>query len=249
MGCTETAARSWNVTPWYTFPRIDNFGTIDPQGPFWKPDSNIQLPGHYPITALLPGTVTSLQPTTSFGGQSVATIRLDRPLNGLATHTVYQHMSGFAPGLSVGKHVNAGDPIGFNNPCGATPLGFGLYSGDVYGKGAEWQTLQNDLRPGGRGLLNPTSLLNGAKSGAMARVPTAGVDSSTGQGAIPGSTMANTGCAPWDMQCIVAKLQNAGEAIAIFVLAIILIIVGLLLIGFKPVENVAGKVAKGAMLA
>ncbi len=149
--------------PWYTYPRIDNFGTIDPEGPYYKPDSNIQIPGYYPVTALLPGTITSLQSTGY--GQDIATIKLDQPLNQEATHTFYEHLSSFVSGLFVGKHVSAGQTIGYNNPPGQVPLGFGLYSGDVYGSGPGWSQLQQDLAPGGPGLLNPTKLLNNAKAG------------------------------------------------------------------------------------
>lgn len=150
---------------WWLYPRIDNFGTIDPQGNYWKPDSNIQLPGGYPITALLPGTITSMQ-ATSFG-QATMTIRLDTPLNSLATDTFYEHMEGFSTNASVGTHVNAGDLIGYNNPAGQTPLGFGLYPGDVYAEGPGWNMLQQDLAPGGQGLLNPTALLNAASQGQL----------------------------------------------------------------------------------
>lgn len=171
---------------WWTFPRVDNFGTVDPQGGYWKPDSNIQLPGGYPITALLPGTITSMQ-NTSYG-QSVITIRLDTPLNSLATHTFYEHMVGFAPGLAVGSHVNTGDLIGYNNPSGATPLGFGLYSGDVYGSGPAWQTLQQDIGPGGAGLLNPVNLLNAASQGQLGQFS---LPNSYFGGSIAGSSLAS----------------------------------------------------------
>lgn len=155
------------IQPWYTYPRIDNFGTQDPQaGTGWKPDSNIQIPGLYPITALLPMTVTSVQ-VTGFG-QTVVTGKLDTPLNSLATHTFYEHMSSSTVG--VGQHVNSGDLIGYNNPSGQVPLGFGLYSGDVYGSGPAYNILQNDLQPGGAGLLNPVNLLNQAQKGNL--VPT-----------------------------------------------------------------------------
>lgn len=245
MGCTETAARSWNVTPWWAFPRIDNFGTLDPQpGTGWKPDSNIQLPGHYPIVALKSGTVTSLR-QTSFG-QNVATVKLDQPINALATHTFYEHMSGFAPGLSVGQHVSTGDPIGFNNACGQVPLGFGLYHGDVYGSGPGYAILQNDLKPGGAGLLNPVALLDSAKRSAAARTPTAGVDATTGQG-VQGSTT-NTGgpCQGLDFGCWATWI---GEHIAIFVIAIILIIVGLFLLAEKQTMDVAKTVGKALPFA
>lgn len=153
----------WNA------PRIDDFGTIDPQpGGYWKPDSNILLPGYTPVTAMLPGTVTSLQ-TTSWG-QSVITIRLDVPLNAKATHTFYEHLSSWDKSINIGTHVKGGQLIGFNNPSGMVSLGFGLYSGDVYGSGTAWNILQQDLAPGGSGLLNPVKLLNAAKNGTLSSI-------------------------------------------------------------------------------
>ncbi len=164
--------------PWWEYNRIDNFGTIDPQGNYWKPDSNIQLEGNYPIVAILPGIVTSVQ-YTSFG-QTVVTIKLDSPLNSLATHTFYEHMSSAT--VRTGQHVSVGDLIGYNNPSGQVPLGFGLYSGDVYGSGSAWQILQHDLAPGGAQLLNPVSLLDSAKSGQG--VPSSGSGSTSTLGGI-----------------------------------------------------------------
>jgi murein DD-endopeptidase MepM/ murein hydrolase activator NlpD len=222
--------------PWYTFPRIDNFGTIDPQpGTGWKPDSNIQIPGNYPITALLPGTVTSVQ-RTGFG-QTVITVKLDNALNNLATHTFYEHMSSST--VSTGQHVSAGDLIGYNNPSGQVPLGFGLYGGDVYGSGPAYQTLQNDLAPGGANQLNPTNLLNQAKKGNLNINNPGGLTSSY-------NAPITSNCGLLDISCWATSI---GEHIAIFVLGLVLIIVGLLLIGFKPVENAAQKVGKAAMLA
>ena len=76
--------------PWYTFSWLQNFGTIDPQGNYYKPDVNVQAPGYAPITALLPGTVTSVQ-NTSFG-QTTITVKLDKAINSLASHTFYEHL-------------------------------------------------------------------------------------------------------------------------------------------------------------
>jgi murein DD-endopeptidase MepM/ murein hydrolase activator NlpD len=224
--------------PWYTYPRIDNFGQKDPAGDFWKPDSNVQVPGNYPITALLPGTVTSIQ-NTSFG-QKVVTIKLDHPLNSLATHTFYEHMSGSAPGLSIGQHVQAGSLIGYNNPSGQVPLGFGLYSGDVYGSGSEWGTLQQDLAPGGAQQLNPVNLLNQAQKGNLNINNPGGLTSSYNQ-PVTGT------CAPWDIGCMLTQSNSAlasiGEAIAIFVLALVLIVVGFFLLAEKQAGQVVAKVA------
>ena len=148
---------------WWYFPRIDNIGYYpDPQGPFRKPDTNVQIPGNYPIVAILPGVVTSVQ-DVSWGGQTVVTIKLDNPLNNLATHTFYEHMGSAT--VSQGQHVNQGDLVGYNNPDGTVPLGFGLYPGDVYGSGPGWNVLQQDIGPGGARLLDPVPLIESAKAG------------------------------------------------------------------------------------
>jgi murein DD-endopeptidase MepM/ murein hydrolase activator NlpD len=223
-------------TPWYTFPRIDNFGQIDPQGPYWKPDSNILTPPGYPITNLLPGTVSSVQRTS--WGQSVVTVRLDNPLNKAATHTVYQHMHDAT--VTQGQRVDAGTVIGHANYTGeGANLGFGLYGGDIYGSGPAWDTLQADLKPGGAGLLNPTNLLDQAKKGNLNTNSPGGLLSSY-------NAPVTSNCGLLDISCWASSI---GEHIAIFVLGLVLIIVGLLLIGFKPVEEAAQKAGKAAMLA
>ena len=151
---------------WYTYPRIDNFGQIDPEGDYYKPDSNVITPFGYPITALLSGVVSNVQYTS--WGQTVITIRLDNPLNNAATHTVYQHMHDAT--VKTGDVVSAGQLIGHANYAGeGANLGFGLYSGDIYGSNPGWTSgpypLQTDLAPGGAGLLNPVSILNEARAG------------------------------------------------------------------------------------
>lgn len=206
--------------PWYTFPRIDNFGQVDPQGKFWKPDSNIQLPGYYPITALNSGVVTSVQ-NSSFGGQTVVTIKLDQPLNSLATHEFYEHMSSST--VSVGSVVNAGQVIGYNNPPGAVPLGFGLYPGDVYGQGPSWLQDQADLAPWGANLLNPVSLLNAASSSAGGQV--------SGQSVVlSGSTLAF----PSVPDAVGGFVQRAG----VLVLGLVIVIGGVYVIFHQQIDSV-----------
>lgn len=207
--------------PWWTFPRIDNFGMIDPAGPYWKPDTNVQVPGYYPIAAILPGTVTSVQQTG--WGQTVVTVKLDNALNSLATHTFYEHMS--SANVQVGQRVTQGTLIGYNNPSGAVPLGFGLYSGDVYGSGSAWTALQNDLKPGGAGLLNPVSLINQVKAG---KTPTTG-----------STTNASTGNPLLDS--VLPNVKQWAEYAAIFILAILLIIIGFVLLGGGDTLVQAGK--------
>lgn len=153
-----------NMKPWYTFPRIDNMGQPDPFGGFPKPDSNIQVPDGYPITALLPGTVSGID-TRSAWGASV-TILLDQPLNALATHTAYLHLRGDIQ-VRVGQHVVSGQLIAFNGGGQAAgsqkiPLGFSLYNGNTYGFDG-WQYMTRANLNGGP--LDPVPLLNAAAKG------------------------------------------------------------------------------------
>lgn len=209
------------TAPWYSYNRIDNFGTIDPQGSYYKPDSNILTPPGYPVTALLSGTVTNVQRTA--WGQSVVTIRMDRPLNALATHYYYEHMH--SANVYVGQRVKPGDLIGLANFSGeGAPLGFGLYSGDVYGSGSAWGQIQQDLAPGGKGLLNPTILLNQAKDGTLGTFTT-----TTGAGSSSGSGNQGTS---W------------GAKVGIFVLAIVGAIAGAYILFQQQVDAAAGKAVK-----
>ncbi len=150
---------------WYKYPRVDAIGTPDIYGNFPKPDSNIQLSAGHPVTALLAGTVTDVDRTSAWG--CAVTIKLDKPLNQLATHTAYLHLAGQIP-VGVGDHVNAGDLIGYSGSslaCGSqkVPLGFALYAGDAYGYGDAWQKQMQYVTT----LLNPVPLLDAAKGGKL----------------------------------------------------------------------------------
>lgn len=221
--------------PWWDFSRIDNFGTKDPQGNYWKPDTNVQIPGNYPVTAILPGTVTSVQ-RTGFG-QTTITIRLDRPLNTLATHTFYEHLSSGT--VREGQHVSQFDLIGYNNPAGSVPLGFGFYSGDVYGSGTAWTTLQNDLKPGGAGLLNPVAFLNAARGGS--------IPNSSG-GSSPGSSGTGIGVNPPPVPGSIYFAQ-IGQKIGLIALALVLVIAGMAITFEKQAKSIAGKAVKLAEVA
>ena len=151
---------------WVSYPRIDNLGGVEPFGGFAKPDTNIQLPALFPVQALLPGTVTALDGGNVAWG-AVVTIRLDTPLNSLATHTAYLHLN--STKVRVGQHVNVGDTIGLNGGSAAAgsqkvPLGFALYNGDHYGLGSAWalETAQNLQGP-----LNPVPYIEAAKNGTL----------------------------------------------------------------------------------
>lgn len=181
------------MAAWYTYPIISHFGQKDREGNYWQPDANIATPDGTPVTMVGSGVVTSAH-NTDFG-QGTVTVRLDVPINALATHFFFEHLN--RVNVSGGQRVSTGSLIGSAN-AGGIFLGFGFYSGDVYGSNGlnkAWDTLQNDLKPGGKGLLNPTSFLDALRTGKKVPtsgtpVPTSGQTSPTGGN---GGTQQNTG--------------------------------------------------------
>jgi hypothetical protein len=172
-------APSGGGKPWYTYPRVDNFGTIDPQGDYWKPDSNIQTPPGYAVTAVSPGVITDVQHTS--WGQTVVTEKLDQPFNSLATHEFFEHMHDAT--VTKGQRVVPGILVGHANLQGeGAPLGFGFYPGDTFGSGPEWAQDQADLAPGGAGELNPVGFLD-SLSGSTSASTTATTALTTSGGA------------------------------------------------------------------
>lgn len=183
---------SASSVPWINAARVDNLGGVEPFGGFPKPDTNIQLPRSTPIQALLPGTVTALD-----GGEvdwgAVVTIRLDVPLNALATHTAYLHLRNAS--VKVNQHVTSGQIIGYNgyqDAAGAqkVPFGFALYNGDHYGMGPAWALMTSSNL---QGQLNPVPYILQAQQG---RLPIA---SGGGGGVAGGIAQAMTGMLTGDL--------------------------------------------------
>lgn len=180
---------------WWKFPRIDNLGQPDPFGGFPKPDTNVQVPDGYPIVNILPGVVTATHGADDAWGASI-TIRLDTPINNLATHIAYLHLRKDIQ-VQKGQHINAGTIIGFNGGNQAAgsqkvPLGFALYAGDDYGHGLAWSqmTVQNLTSR-----LNPVPIIEAAKAGTLT------IAGMTSQGAITSGSSSMT-------QIVGAKLNN-----------------------------------------
>jgi Peptidase family M23 len=153
---------------WFKFPRVDNIGAPDPYGGFPKPDSNIQIPAGYPITALLPGTVTAVTHGVSYG--AVVTIKFDNPpaTNPGAPYMEYEHLRSDVQ-VKVGQHVYSSQIIAYNGSEQAegaqkVPLGFGLYAGPSYGQGSAWAVTQAAITT----TYNPVNLLNQAAQGKLA---------------------------------------------------------------------------------
>ena len=160
--------------PWYTYPRIDGYGGPEPYGGL-KHDSNVQVPDGTPITSLVPGVVTGINNVTAAGPipgtgfpawGSQITIRMQSPINALATHIAYLHLTGIPAGLRIGQTIGAGTLLGYSggqlaDGAQKAPVGVALYQGDAYGYGPTWNA--NALSP----LLNPVPLLNMAQNGTL----------------------------------------------------------------------------------
>ncbi len=145
------------TTPWYDYPRIDNYGSPDPYGGFPKPDSNFLLPPGTPITALSPGTVTAVD-NPAWGG--AVTMQMDSPYNSIATHEAYIHLQNSS--VHVGQHLDAGDVLGVgggNVTSGSQKagVGFAFYHGNDYGFGPDWNQYI------GSPAQNPVNFLNQVK--------------------------------------------------------------------------------------
>lgn len=240
---TQTAPDQ-QVPAWYTYGRNDNFGSYpDPEGAFPKPDSNIIVPGKTVFTSLFPGTVSGIDSTSSYG--QVITIKLDKPLNTAATHIAYLHLNSVSSNLKVGSHVNAGTIVG-NGGAGQSmsgaPPGFALTQSDMYGHGSGWADNVKGtwINP----LLNPVPVLEAAKAGKLGSL------GATDPANTSGSNTDNNICAPWDIACMITNLQptlvNWGEHIAVFSIALLLVILGVYLLNQKIIDGAAGAVAKVA---
>lgn len=130
---------------WYTYPISgDRYGGYEPYGNFPKPDLNIAVPSGVPVTSVVPGVVSGVDSPSggvpSYG--HVVTVRLDSPINAVATHVAYLHLANVQ--VSVGQRVNPGTVIGYsggNNPgpgLQQAPVGVAFYAGDYYGYGPTW---------------------------------------------------------------------------------------------------------------
>lgn len=169
---------------WWHFSHPNDLGQPDRFGGFPKPDINVYgLPGNYPIAAILSGTVTSVSSSDPWGG--TVTIKLDSPMNSLATHFAFLHLSQI--NTRPGMHVSPGDVIGHagSRPIGSqnAALGVALYNGDAYGHEPGWSkmTKQNLLGP-----LNVWNVIEAADNGTLTE-GAPGVGGQSGGGSSSGS--------------------------------------------------------------
>lgn len=162
VDCVAAAQAANNQKSWYTYNRIDAYGSPDDagsgQGNFSKPDSNILAPSGTAITALASGKVTDISRNVLWGDS--VTIKLDYPYNDLATHVAYNYIN-VCSDLNVGDSVGANQLVGVAGQKSAAPA-FAFWPGDIYGQGSWWnQYYANNA--GGTPKLDPTGFLDHIK--------------------------------------------------------------------------------------
>ena len=172
------------MTAWYEYRFDDPAGESEPFGGGPKPDANIACPSGTPVTAILPGVISGINsPDGSIPAWGATiTVKMDTPINAIATHYAFLHLRPIPANLHIGQRVKAGDLLGYSGPQGTQGsqqvlLGFALYNGDCYGYGPTYSQYL------GSPSLNPTALLTAAQKGTL-KIPS--TYSTGGVSSLPG---------------------------------------------------------------
>lgn len=219
---------------WWTYPRIDNYGAFpDPQGNFKKPDSNVLVPYGYPVVTPVAGVISGINAPDgsipSWG--AVVTIKLDQPINSLATHLAFLHLADVT--VRLGQKVQPGDLVAHagdgNHAAGSSPasLGVALTPGNYYGFDGFQYNANADPQ------LNPVPFIESVKSNSPFLL-------NYNQSGIPGVTGANTSF----IGSLTETLQNVGTKVKILPDADVVVVFDTLdiyteLISFKDIVPVS----------
>lgn len=254
--------------------RIPTAGQIGAYNPPTEWGVDVQTPFHTPITDILPGTVTQLY--NSNWGQNVV---IQTQYQGQTVNEYFQHLDTLASNLAVGAQVQAGQFLGLSGGETQAQAAAGMYPGaqspnssqyssgphTEFGFGAPWQ--------GGGPNFNPTSLLQSVASGNTELQSNPSNSTGTGNGSSSSPWWCNPSGSLWaqyapgcsnDQQMQQAQKQmssadqlnqsvtgliNSLPTIGIFIGGGILILVGLLMLGRKPIIAISKDTAKGAEVA
>jgi hypothetical protein len=223
--------------PWYSYP-LDSPGggyqeMIDPMGNYLKPDTNIAVPAGTPITTWNSGTITSIVDRgRTLAGLSV-TEKLDNPPNNEAQYASFNYLGN--ANVYVGQRVNAGQQIGTaGSPYG---VNFALGLGPTPTWGTQCPQCHN-IDPN----LDPRIVLNALRTGK-------GIPSSNGGGG-GGGDMFGLGSAVTSLE---QSFTNMAEEIGVFILALVIIVLGILLLAGRQiagfVEGTTKTAGKAAIVA
>lgn len=240
---------------WWDYVLGYDYNSTEPYGGFAKPDLNFNTPPSN-ITALMPGTVTAIdgKTTPGFTGQlpigipaygHVVTVKLDTPYTDTsganAQSTAYLHLSNV--NVSVGQHINGGDVLGQwsgSAPAGTQQAdpGFALGNGSNYGMDPGNQWAYGFMPGAAPKAFNPDQLIQSLQGKPYYDIAQQ-VQTNSGQ------------CGALDIPCQLASLAGRihdalvsfGEHIAVFVLALLLILIGFVLMkdaGVVKIPQVKG---------
>ena len=96
--------------PWFMYPIVVPFGDPNFDSALGGAhDLDIGAPANYPVTALLPGTISDV--SSPAWGRQVG-VHLDGPFNNVP-YMGYLHLSAVAPHIVPGYHVSVGEVLGW----------------------------------------------------------------------------------------------------------------------------------------
>jgi hypothetical protein len=208
-----------------------NYGMWDSPTPGLHPDGSVTpgeggvdvgTPNGTPVYAIADGMVVG-SGYWKDNGHGVVTTRVNVPGQGLQD-LYYQHIQ-IAPGVAQGQQVHRGQLIGTIGPFNEIEMGFNARWGQPWGLSHPGPWIA-DPRPWIKSLLDNGGAVPMSNSASPSPNPITDSIAALWAGAVP-------------------TLQQWGEYIAIFVLAVILIIVGFVLIGGGPAISTAAKAVAG----
>lgn len=228
------------MAQWFSYPMDSPGGgyqeIVDPLGNYLKPDTNIAVPYGTPITTWDSGVITSVVDRgRSLAGLSV-TEKLDHPVNNQAQYASFNYLGSST--VAVGQRVNKGQQVGVAGSPYGINFALGLGTSPIWGQ----QCPQcHNIAPS----LDPRIVLNQLRAGGIV-IPA----SSTGAGA--GGTSSGLAGLPFGIGGAISYLQqafvNMAEEIGIFLLALMLIILGVILLAGKQIEGAAKRAGEAAVL-
>ncbi len=197
------------------------------------------MPFKSPVGAIEGGRVVyaGLPPDSQVAGQtSLGYVVQVQNVDGSIIH--YQHLNGLGPNIGVGSFVGNGQVIGYSGGCanGGTA---NTCTADKWSTGphieVRWSpTYNSSAGIWGQNWQNPVPYFQ--KLGASLKPGTVGVNTvggAYGPTGTPSAPFTSFNCAPWDVGCmwnfISGGLVSFGEHIAVFVLALLLILIGFVL--------------------
>lgn len=212
------------MTYWYQYPSDSPGGgyqeIIDPMGNYLKPDTNIAVPSGTPITTWDSGTITSVVDRgRSLAGLSV-TEKLDNPVNNQAQYASFNYLGSAT--VAPGQRVQAGQQLGVAGSPYGVNFALALGTSPVWGSQCPQCTSKQPN-------LDPRIVLRALNNGTLP------------EGGTPTSSGTDLSSLPFGLGGVVTGLQgsivNFTEETGIFIIALVLIILGVMILASKQIRE------------